>query len=191
MNTTGKSTSLAVGSSIPCPPAAASAAGGWGIVDPRPVYSVGSSRLLAGGAEELAALSARRFGTRPVLSGGGAPRSSAVEASSSPSSQLFGSVELVTPSPASAWRSSRSSLNKKEERMLNLAMKMVVRGVGSLEPATGDFPSAEGLGLNQAIEGHSGGGAPPAASCSSSTSGSRGPRCNFFFLLDLSVRTGL
>ena len=40
---------------IPHPPAAASAAGGWGIAGSRRVYSVGSSRLLAGGAGELVA----------------------------------------------------------------------------------------------------------------------------------------
>jgi hypothetical protein len=32
-------------------------------------------------------------------------------------------------------------------------MEMVVRGVGSLELATGDFPSAKGLYLIQAIKG--------------------------------------
>ena len=186
LNTTGKPTSLAVGSSIPLPPAA----GGWGIFDPRPVYSVGLSGLLAGGAEEEAAWSERRFAAKFFPSHGGAPWSFVVESSSSLSSLDLRSGEFVAPSPASAWRSRQISSNKKKEVMLLLAVKMVVRDVSSLELATGDFPSVEGLRLIQAIKGRSGGGAPPAASGSPSASGSRGPCCIFPLLLERSVRTG-
>jgi hypothetical protein len=182
---------LAVGSSIPPPPAAAPAAGGRGIVDPRLVHSVGYSRWPAGGAEKVVVRSAWRFEMELVLFDGGALRSSAVELSSSPSSRIRGSVEFVKPSPAAAWRSSRSSKNKEKEVMRSPAMEVGCGGVSSQELATGDFPSAEGLHLIQAIKGCSGGGAPLAASCSSSTSGSSGHDCNLFFFLNLSVRTVL
>ena len=59
------------------------------------------------------------------------------------------------------------------------------------DPATGDFPSAERPYLIQAIERCSSGGAPLAASGSSSTSGSGGPVCNISFSLDLYVRAWL
>ena len=137
----------------------------------------------------MAVRSAWRFAAGLFLSHGGAPWSSAVESPSSPSSQVRGSGEFVLPSPASVWRSIRSLMNKEEELVIRLAVKMAVRGVGSLEPASGDFPSAEGLRPIQAIKGCSGGGAPPAASGSSSTSGSSGLLCNFLLFLDLSVRT--
>jgi hypothetical protein len=126
-----------------------------------------------------------------VLFDGGALRSSAVELSSSPSSRIRGSVELVKPSPAAAWRPGRFVLNKEKEMKWSLAMEMEGRGVSSLELASGDFPAAEGLYLIQAIERY-GGGAPPAASSSTSTSGSSGLICNFYLLkLDLYVRMGL
>ena len=132
--------------------------------------------------------SARRFVVKLILSGGGVLRSAAVESSPSPSSRVFGSVGFGFPSPVSAWRSSRRSELLKMEVVFDLAMKMVARGVGSLEPATGDFPSAEGLLSIQAIKECSGGGAPPAASGSSSTSGSSGLICNFSFCRDLVVK---
>jgi hypothetical protein len=71
--------------------------------------------------------------------------------------------------------------------MWSLAIEMTASGVGSKDPATGDFPSVEGLHLYQANVGCSGGNAPPAASGSSSTSGSGRPDCNFSFLLDLAL----
>ena len=177
VNQTRRTTSLAVGSSISCPPAA----GGWGIGDPRPIYSVGFSRWPAGLAKEVVLRSARRFGEKLILSGGGALRSSAVEPSPYPSSKIAGSAELLFPSPAPAWRSGRFVLKLLKAVMWSLAMEMTSCGVGSPEPATGDFPSAKGLHLNQAFEGCNGGSTPPAASGSSSTSGSRGPDCNFSF----------
>jgi hypothetical protein len=122
------------------------------------------------------------------LSGGGALWGAAAELSPSPSSRFSGSVEFLSPSPALAWRSRRIPLNKKKELMFGFAMKMMDRGVGSQEPATGDFPSAEGLLLFQAIKRRNGGGTPPAASgSSSSTSGSFGPVCIFSLVLDFSV----
>jgi hypothetical protein len=87
--------------------------------------------LLAGGAEEEARRPARSFEAKLFLSGGSALRSSVVESSPSPSCQVFGSSELVNPSPASAWRLIRSLLKKKEEVMCSLGTKMVVRGVSS------------------------------------------------------------
>jgi hypothetical protein len=170
---------LAVGSSIPPPPAAAPAAGGRGIVDPRLVHSVGYSRWPAGGAEKVVVRSAWRFEMELVLFDGGALRSSAVELSSSPSSRIRGSVELVKPSPAAAWRPGRFVLNKEKEMKWSLAMEMEGRGVSFQELASGDFPAAEGLYLIQAIKRYGGGGAPPAASCSASTSGSSGAICIF------------
>jgi hypothetical protein len=76
---------------IPHPPAAAPAAGGWGIAGSRRVYSVGSSRVLAGGAAELEAWPEWLLKMAVFSSGVGAP----VEAS-------FGSV--VPASPASRRR---------------------------------------------------------------------------------------
>jgi hypothetical protein len=108
--------------------------------------------LPAGGAEEAAVRLARCFAAKLILSSGGALWSPAVESSPSPSSQVLGSIEFVNPSPALVWQSIRSSL-KKEEVMWCLAMEMVVQGVGSLELATGDFPSTEGMYLIQAIKG--------------------------------------
>ena len=131
------------------------------------------------------------------LYGDGSLRGAVVELSTSPSSWVFGSVELGSPSPATAWRLRRIFELNKEEVRCGLAVKMLGYGVGSLEPATGDFPSAQGVLLIQAIEGSNGGGAPPASSwSSSSSSGSRGswswgPACNFNLVLDLSVRSRL
>jgi hypothetical protein len=72
--------------------------------------------------------------------------------------------------------------------MFGFTMKMMDRGVGSQEPAIGNFPSAEGLLLFQAIKRRNGGGTPPTASgSSSSTSGSFGPVCIFSLVLDFSV----
>ena len=179
--------------SISPPPAAAPAAGGWGIDDPRLVHSVEFLGCWS------AALRRRRCGRCGVLvaelslSGDGSLRGAVVELSTSPSSWVFGSVELGSPSPATAWRLRRIFELNKEEVRCGFAVKMLGYGVGSLEPATGDFPSAQGVLLIQAIEGSNGGGAPPAASWSSSSlSGSRGswswgPACNFILVLDLSV----
>jgi hypothetical protein len=100
--------------------AAAPVAGGWGIVDPQHVYSVGFSMWPAGGAEEEVVRSARCF-----------LRSSAVKSSSSPSSRVFGSVKLVSPSPALAWRSGRIVMKQKKEVIWSLAMEMMAYGVGS------------------------------------------------------------
>ena len=174
LNRARRSTSHAGGASIPCPPAAASAAGGWGIGVPRPVHSVGISGWPAGGAEEEVVRSARRFVEELTLSGGGALWSSAVEFPHSPSSRIPGSVEFVSPSPALAWRSGRIVKEKKKGVIRSLAMELTACGVGSLEPATGDFPSVQGMHPNQVFEGCRCGGAPPAASRSSSTSGSTG-----------------
>jgi hypothetical protein len=188
VNQARRSTSLAVGSSIPCPLAAVPATG-RGIVDPRPIYSysVGFSRWPAGGAEDEVVRSAQRFVEKLTLSNGGALRSSAIKSFPSPGSRISGCVELVFPSPALAWRSGRIVMKQKKEVIWSLAMEMMACGVGSQEPATGDFPSAKGLHLYEAIEGCSGGSAPPAASGSSSRSGSGGLVCNFIFLLDLAV----
>ena len=133
------------------------------------------------------ARSARRFGGDLTLSGGGALSSSAVEISHSPSSRVSGSVELVPPSPALAWRSGRIELKKMKGEIWSHAMKRRASGVGSLEPATGDFPSVKGMHPYQVFDGCNCGGTPPAASRSSSTSGSTGLVCNLFFLLDLAV----
>jgi hypothetical protein len=131
--------------------------------------------------------SARHFGGDLTLSDGGALWSSAVEISPSPSSRVFGSAELVSPSPTLAWRSSRIELKKMKGEIWSHAMERRANGVGSLEPATGDFPSVKGTHPYQVFEGCSCGGVPPAASRSSSTSGSTGLVCIFFFLLDLAV----
>jgi hypothetical protein len=125
--------------------------------------------------------SAWRFGVELFISGGGALRGFVVELPPSLGSEIYGSVEPFFPSPAMAWRTGRSSCNKKKVEMRSLAMAMVDRGVGSQEPATGDFPSAEGPCLIQAIKEHGGGGAPPAASRpSSSTTGPEGSFVIFF-----------
>ena len=179
--------------SISPPPAAAPAAGGWGIGAPWPVHSAGDLGCLS------AAFRRRRCGRCGVLvaelflSGGGALCGAMAELSPSPSSRIFGSLEFVCPSPALAWRPRRiPSNNKKKEFVFGLTMKMMDRGVGSQEPATGDFPSAEGLLLIQAIKRRNGGGAPPASSTSwSSTSGSFGPVCIFYLILDFSVSSRL
>ena len=55
MQTSTAPTSPALIRPIPHPPAAAPAAGGWGIDGSRRVYSVGSSGLASGGAEEAVA----------------------------------------------------------------------------------------------------------------------------------------
>jgi hypothetical protein len=184
-----RSNSLAVGSPIPPPPAAAPAARGWGIVDRRLIHSVGFSRWPAGGAEKEVVWSAWRFAAELILFDGGALRSSAVELSSSWSLRIRGSVELLKPSPALVWRLGRFVLDMEKEMERSLAMEMEGRGVSSLELASGDFPAMEGLYLIQAIERY-GGGAPPSAS--SSTSGSSALICNFYlFKLDLYVRMGL
>jgi hypothetical protein len=85
----------------------------------------------AGGAEEEVVRSARCFVEKLTLSGGGALRSSAVKSSSSPSSRVFGSVKLVSPSPALAWRSGRIMMKQKKELIWSLAMEMMAYGVGS------------------------------------------------------------
>jgi hypothetical protein len=134
--------------------------------------------------------SVRRFEAELVLFDGGVLRSSAVELSSSWSLRIRGSVELLKPSPALAWRLGWFVLDMEKEVERSLAMEMEGRGVSSLELASGDFPATEGLYLIQAIERYGGGGTPPAAS--SSTSGSSGLICNFYlFKLDLYVRMGL
>lgn len=81
-----------------------------------------------------------------------------MESSSSPSSRVFGSVEFVKPSPDPAWRSVRNSSNKEGAVVFGFALKMAAQGVGSTGPVTGDYPSAEGLHLIQAIRGCSSGG---------------------------------
>jgi hypothetical protein len=55
------------------PPVAAPAAGGWGITGSRCVYSVGSSRVLAGGAAEVEAWPEWLLKTAVLSSGVGAP----------------------------------------------------------------------------------------------------------------------
>jgi hypothetical protein len=135
--------------------------------------------------------SVRRFEAELVLFDGGVLRSSAVELSSSWSLRIRGSVELLKPSPALAWRLGRFVLDMEKEMERSLAMEMEGRGVSSQELVSGDFPAAEGLYLIQAIKRYGAGGAPPVASRSASTSGSTGAVCNFYLLLDLSVRTGL
>jgi hypothetical protein len=130
-------------------------------------------------------------------SGDGSLRGAVVELSTCSSLGVSGSVEFGSPSPAMAWRLRWILKTNKVEVMCGLAVKMCGHGVGSLEPATGDFPSAEGVLLIQAIERSNGGGAPPAALwSSSSSSGSRGSRswgpvCIFNLVLDLSVRSRL
>ena len=186
-----RSTSLAAGSSIPRSPSVAPATGGRGIVDPRLVHSVGSSRRPVGGAVEAVVRSARRVLADLVPFDDDALRSFVVEIPPFPSSQIFGSAVLIKPSPAMAWRPGRNLLNKEKTLLRSFVLEMQGRGVSSQELATGDFPSAEGLYLIQAIKRYGGGGAPPAASSSSSTSGSRGHRCNFLLFLGLSVRTVL
>jgi hypothetical protein len=129
-------------------------------------------------------------------SGDGSLRGAVVELSTCSSLGVSGSVEFGSPSPAMAWRL-RWILKNKEEMLSGFAVVMEGHGVGSSEPASGDFPSAEGVLLVQAIERSNGGGAPPAASWSSSSSSgfsgswSWGPVCNLNLVLDLSVRSKL
>ena len=130
-------------------------------------------------------------------SGDGSPWGAVVELSTLSGSRIHGSGEFGSPLPAMAWRLRRFLQPNKMEVVCSFAVKMMVHGVGSSEPATGDFPSAEGVLLIQAIERSNSGGAPPAASwSSSSTSESRGSRswgpvCNFNLVLDFSVRSRL
>ncbi|KAK1687174.1 hypothetical protein QYE76_048022 [Lolium multiflorum] len=113
---------------------------------------VGLCRWPAGGAEKEVVWSVWRFEAELILFDGGALRGSAVELSSSWSLRIRGSVELLKPSPALAWRLGRFVLDMEKEVERSLAMEMESRGVSSLELASGDFPATEGLYLIQAIE---------------------------------------
>jgi hypothetical protein len=62
-------------------------------------------------------------------------------------------------------------------------------GVGSSDPALGDFPAATGLALIQGVKRSSGSGAPPTAPVRRLSRDLEGPMCNLLLFLDLSVRT--
>jgi hypothetical protein len=92
-----------------------------GIVDSRLVHSVGSSRKLAGGAQEEVVWPARRCGAELIPFDGGALRRAAVEVRSSSSSRVFGCGEFVVPSPESAWRSIRNKMLQTEAAIWSCA----------------------------------------------------------------------
>ena len=89
---------------ISWPPAAAQAAGGRGIRGSRCVYSVGFSRLLAGGAVEMAAWPEWLLVAVVPSSGGGAPWSVVADPPPSSRSRLLGAVLRANPSPETAGR---------------------------------------------------------------------------------------
>jgi hypothetical protein len=149
---------------------------------------VGSS---TSGAVEAVVRSAWCVAADLIPFDGGALRSFVVEIPPFPNSRFFGSVMFVKPYPAMAWRLGRNLFNKEKDVIWSFAMEMLGCGVGSQELETGDFPSAEGMYLIQAIKRYSGSGAPPAASCLSSISGFRGRLCNFAVVLGLSVSSKL
>ena len=100
-------TSLAGDSRIPPPPAAAPAAGGWGICGSRLVHSVGVGRVAAGGATEVEVPAVVCLVSFCSSSGDGVPWSSVVRGSTSLSSSIYGSMEFVEPQPVPARRRCR------------------------------------------------------------------------------------
>ena len=83
--------------SIPPSPAAAPAAGGWGIGDPRLVHSVGFVGRLSVALRRRWCDRCGVLAVGLILSDGGAFRSAAVESLPSPSSRMRGFFEFVVP----------------------------------------------------------------------------------------------
>ena len=102
-----RTTSPAAIRRVPLSPSAASAAGGWGSLESRLVYRVGSCWSPVGGVGELAARPMRSFAAALFLSGDGSLRRSGVELRPSSCSQIFASVQRGFPSPASVERRRR------------------------------------------------------------------------------------
>ena len=121
------------------PPAAASAAGGWGIPGSRLVHSLGFGRVPAGGAVEVVVLLLPEFASSPFPFCGGDLRSSVVRVSTSPRSWLLGRLKVLPGRVAGRriWRM------KKICRFP--AAFSVDHGDGSVDPRLGDFPSAQKL----------------------------------------------
>jgi hypothetical protein len=171
---------------IPHPLAAATAARGWGIPDPRCVYSVGSAGCPAGGVVEAAARPERLLVAALVPSGGGASRSAAAERSSSSRSRILGSVRRGFPSPDPEWRRIRSSSLKKMVVRRCCAASALVQGLGVRR-----LPSCRGAASKPRYVVEQWQRRATGPFWPSARSGSRGPSCNFPLFLGLSVRIGV
>ena len=123
-----------------------------------------SGEYTAGGVLEVKALSVWVLLSACVTFDGGAPRSSDAARSTSLSSRVSESCDLLRPRPDPCRRRIWSSKYKWKMVMANFAMDLEIQGVGSSEPLSGDFPLA--MGLAPAFQGlrSSGRGAPPARS---------------------------
>ena len=146
---------------FPIPPAAASAAGGWGKPGSRRVHSVGLCRSPAGGAGKMAARPEWILGAVIFLFGVGAPGSSAVDLPSGPRSQFLGAVVRGLPSPESELRRLRKLLIMKFDLVCCKVVAMTTQDGGSCGaklrrlPGHGGAPSSP-----RRLRGRSGGGAP-------------------------------
>ena len=189
---TRQATLLAGEAGFPRPPPAAPAAGGRGNHVSRLVHSVGLGRCSAGGGVEVAVLLVRVLLSGCFLSGVGGPRSSGAASPTSPASRIRGSAESLVPCPDPCRRRVWIPNKLWKTTSRRFATEVVVQGVGSPEPLSGDFPLAMGLApLNQGLR-SSGSGAPPARSalrqCRDPDVEEGGLGCNSSFSLDLSVR---
>ena len=147
---------------IPPPPAAAPAAGGWGIHGSMPVNSVGLGGASTGDVLEVVVLSVLvsvRFS-----SGVGVLRCVPVKRPSLPSSEVCGSGELSVPRLVSGRWWIRCLNNSKMEECWSFATATAT--VGVRRGLSGGLPAAEGLApfQGQACLWSSGGGKSPGRS---------------------------
>ena len=134
------------------PPAAAPAAGGWGISDSRCVHSVGACRVPAGGAEVTAVRSVWSLGAAPVPAGGGAPGRSAAARPPLPRPQFPGAAWCGFPSPEFGQRRLRL-WNKRKMLMWSRSTALAAQDGGSPELSSGVSPSAVGIRPIQGFRG--------------------------------------
>jgi hypothetical protein len=107
----------------------------------------------------------------------------------SPSSSIYGFDPLLVPRPDLARRRIRVKMLEVKMVFDGFAMTAALLGVGSPDPALGDFPAAMGLDPVQGVKRISGSGAPPTAPVRRLCRVPEGLLCNFVLVLDLSIRT--
>jgi hypothetical protein len=181
-----RSTSLAGESRAPPPPSAALAAGGWGNLGSRLVYSVGSGREFAGGVVEAARLSVWCSVVACFSSCGGALWSFVAAHVAGLHLSFHGCLRIRLD------RGARRSIWRLKKMVKSFAASSAFQGVGSPEPVIGDYPSAWKLTPIQGLRWSSGSGPPPTAPCRRCRRDlGEGPLCNFLWFLGFSVRSKL
>ena len=174
------------GAWVPPSPSAAPAAGGWGKPAPRLVHRLGLGVCPTGGAWEAEVRRVRCLLSARSPFDGGALWRTAVSRAACGSPGIGGSAWLSPPRPD-------LGAMDPDVFILEVSVEDLRGGAGGCDSSlfgggAEDFPPAWWWAPTIHGLGSLGSGASTAASSSSPSSGLSGPRCNFTFVLGLSVR---